>query len=207
MSIDPAALDHLGRYRLLIGGVVPRPIAWITTVDAAGGANLAPFSFFTGVSASPPTLAVSIAHRAPEKDTLANLRATGEAVVHLVPPDLLEACHQSGAGYRHAVSEIAELGLATCASETVRPPRLAAAPVAFECRLAQIVPVGDPATALCLLTILRAHVDPAVAGADGLPDPHRLVAAARLGGRAYLVAATWPVRDLPAAQPPPGKGL
>lgn len=207
MSVDPAALAALDRYRLLIGSVVPRPIAWITTIDAAGRANLAPFSFFTGVTASPPTLAVAIAHREPEKDTLANLRLNGEAVVHLVPPALLEACHQSGAAYAHAVSEIAELGLATLPGEAVRPPRLAAAQVALECRLAQIIPVGEPATALCLLTVLRAHVDPAVAGADGLPDPHRLVAAARLGGRAYLAADAWPVRDLPAQVAPPGKGL
>lgn len=206
-TIDPAQLDDTARYRLLIGAVVPRPIAWITTVDAAGAVNLAPFSFFTAITASPATLGVCIGHREPEKDTLANLRATGEAVVHLVPPALVAACHQSGAAYAHGVSEIAELGLATRPAQQVRPPRLAAVQVALECRARQFVPVGDPPTTLCLLEVVCAHIDEAVAAANGLPDPRKLVAAARLGERCYLVEESWGVQALPAQQVPAGKGL
>jgi flavin reductase (DIM6/NTAB) family NADH-FMN oxidoreductase RutF len=92
-GIDPAHLTPVDRYRLLINAIVPRPIAWITTMEADGAVNLAPFSFFNGVTANPPVLSVSIAHRSPEKDTLRLLRATGEAVVHLVPGELLQAMH------------------------------------------------------------------------------------------------------------------
>lgn len=202
-GIDPAALTARDRYRLGIAAVVPRPIAWITTVDAAGTVNLAPFSYFNGVCASPLVLSVSIAHRDPIKDTLANLRANGEAVVHLVPPAQLEAMHASGGEYRHDVSEPALLGLALLPGERVRPPRLACAEVAFECRLQREIPVGDPPVALCLLEAVLAHVAAAVAGADGLPDPLRMRAVARLGGDAYLRAAGWDVAELPRAPLPP----
>ena len=143
-AIDPAALAAVDRYRLLINAVVPRPIAWITTMDAAGVVNLAPFSFFNGVTASPPTLQVCIAHRVPVKDTLANLRTTGEAVVHLVPGPSLEAMHRSGAEYPHEVSEVEVLGLAHRPAERIRGRVLADAAVAFECRLVQAQP-GKPA--------------------------------------------------------------
>jgi len=206
-EIDPAAIAHRDRYRLLIGAVVPRPIAWLTTVDAQGRANLAPFSFFNGVTASPPIVSVAIAHRDPPKDTLANLQATGEAVLHLVPADRLADCHASGGEYAHAISEIALLGLATLPARRVRPPRLACADVALECRLHRIIPVGDPATHLCLLEVVHAHIADAVAGADGLPDPHRLAAVARLGDRCYLAAAGWTVVEQEAQRVPPELGV
>lgn len=192
-SIDPAALAPVDRYRLVIGCVVPRPIAWVTTLGASGVLNAAPFSFFNGVTARPPTVMISIGHREPPKDTLANLRASGEAVVQLPAPGQLDAVHQSGAEYRSSLSEAEVLGLATLPSEVVAPPRLAGCPIAFECRLVQEVPIGEPAASACFLEILRAHVDDAVAGADGLPDPERLVTLARLGERAYLAAGSWDV--------------
>jgi len=205
--IDPTTFPPRDRYRLGIAAVVPRPIAWITTVDAAGVVNLAPFSYFNGVCTSPLILSVAIAHRDPVKDTLANLRATGEAVVHLVPPDQLAAMHASGGEYRHDVSEPALLGLALLPSERVRPPRLACAEVAFECRLHREIAVGEPAVALCLLEAVLAHVAAAVAEADGLPDPRRLRAVARLGGDAYLRADNWDVAELPRQPVPPELGV
>lgn len=195
--IDALALPPVDRYRLLIAAVVPRPIAWITTADAAGLVNAAPFSFFQGVTANPPTLSVCIAHREPAKDTLANLRATGEAVVHLVPPGGMDEANRCGASLPHDRSEVEMLGLATMPSQRVRPPRLACAQVAFECRLEREIPVGDPPTSLCLLAVLAVHVDPAVARPDGLPDPHLLRAAARLGGESWLSSDGWQVVDLP----------
>jgi flavin reductase (DIM6/NTAB) family NADH-FMN oxidoreductase RutF len=200
---DPAALARKDRYRLLIGALVPRPIAWITTLGATGTVNLAPFSFFNGVTAQPMVLSVAIAHRDPPKDTLVNLRARREAVVHLAPPGLVAAVHQSGADYPSDVSEAAALGLALLPSTRVAPPRLAAAPVAFEGRLLSETPVGDPPTALCLIEVLFVHVADAVAGADGLPDPRRLRAPARLGERCYLDGSQWPVVDFPPQQVPP----
>lgn len=195
MSIDPALLSAVDRYRLLINAIVPRPIAWITTQNAAGVVNLAPFSFFNGVTATPPVIQVCIAHRDPLKDTLANLRATGEAVVHLVPGGKLAAMHASGAEYPPMVSEADALGLAHRPAERIRGRVLEDAEIAFECRLMQSIPIGDPPTHLCLLEIVMAHVAPAVAQADGLPDPHRLRAVARLGGRSYLTTDGWTLAD------------
>ncbi len=195
MTVDPATLSTVDRYRLLINAIVPRPIAWITTQDAAGTVNLAPFSFFNGVTSSPPIIQVCIAHRDPQKDTLANLRATGEAVVHLVPGAELIAMHASGAEYPPTISEADALGLAHRPAERVRGRVLLAAEIAFECRVVQLIPVGDPPTHLCLLEIVLAHVAPQVAQPDGLPDPHRLRAVARLGGRSYLTTECWTLAD------------
>lgn len=201
VGIDPAALAPRDRYRLAIGAVVPRPIAWITTRDAAGTVNLAPFSFFNGVTAAPFIVSVCIAHRDPIKDTLRNLRATGEAVVHLVPAELLAEAHASGGEYAPDVSEAVQLGLELAASERVAPPRLARAEIALECRLHREIPVGSPATALCLLEVVWAHVADPVA-TDGLPDPRKLRAAARLGGDGYLSGEAWTVLEIPRLPPP-----
>ncbi len=206
-GIDPADLAPRDRYRLLIGAVVPRPIAWVSTVDAGGLVNLAPFSFFNGVTATPPTISISIAYREPAKDTLVNLRRGREAVVHLASPEQYREVHQSGAEYAATVSEAAELGLALVPAQRVAVPRLAVAEVALECRLVQEIAVGDPPCSLCLLEVVYAHVGSAVAGADGLPEPRRHRALARLGGRSYLVSADWPVVELPAQEVPPGRGL
>lgn len=203
MSIDPSQLTAKDRFRLVIGAVVPRPIAWLTTVDAGGAVNLAPFSFFNGVTANPPIVSVSIGHRDPPKDTILNLRATGEAVLHLVPAERLETVHASGGEYAHGVSEAGVLGLELQPSERVKPPRLACAQVALECRLHQVIPVGNPPSSLCLLEILLAHIDGAVAGPDGFPDPLRFAAVARLGDRCYLSADSWQVREQPPQRVPP----
>ena len=201
-SCDPAQLTPVDRYRLLINAIVPRPIAWITTMEADGAINLAPFSFFNGVTASPPVLSVSIAHRVPEKDTLRLLRATGEAVVHLVPEEQLLAMHASGAEYPPGISEAAALQLGSRPAQRIRGAVLTAAEIAFECRLLQIVPVGEPATQLCWLEVVQVHVADAVARPDGLPDPHRLRAVARLGGESYLSTGGWQVRDVPRVKRP-----
>ncbi len=201
-SLDPSRLSHKDRYRLLINAIVPRPIAWITTRDAAGVVNLAPFSFFNGVCSQPPIVSVAIMGRTPPKDTLANLNANGEAVVHLVPAGELEHVHASGGEYAHAVSEADLLGLRLLPSSRVAPPRLAVAEVAFECRLHRIVEVGDPVVHLCLLEVVLAHMTETVAAADGIPDPQRMRAIARLGDRSYLAADSWAVRELPATVVP-----
>jgi flavin reductase (DIM6/NTAB) family NADH-FMN oxidoreductase RutF len=207
MQFPLSGLDRRAAYRWLIGTVVPRPIAWITTVSVEGVVNLAPFSFFNGVTASPMVLSVAIAHREPIKDTLRNLRATREAVVHIAPPARLADVHQSGGDYAASVSEVGELGLKTVASTVVRPPRLADAPVAFECRLLQEIPVGEPATTLCLLEVVHLFAADGILAADGFPDPHKHSAPARLGNRSYLDGNGWTVVDREVQQVPEGKRL
>ncbi|MFM2089885.1 MAG: hypothetical protein RLZZ127_374 [Planctomycetota bacterium] len=190
-------LDPRGWSDLLTTVLVPRPIAWITTRSEDGIVNLAPFSFVTVAAASPPTLVVSIAPRQPEKDTLRHLRDTGEAVVHLVPPDLAIAANASSAPFPPTVSEPAVLGLATAAMPPVAVPRLVSADVALACRLDRLVPVGDPPAHLALLRVVAVEVADAVATADGRPDPGRLRAWARLGGDGWLDPAGWAVRRMP----------
>ncbi|MDA3963700.1 MAG: flavin reductase family protein [Planctomycetota bacterium] len=195
--IDPNALKPLDRYRLMIGSVVPRPIAWVSTVNSAGVVNLAPFSFFTGVGSKPCSLMISIGYRDPAKDTLRNLRNQGEAVVQLPPQHLLDQMHQTGGEYKSDLSELDLLEIAHEPAEVVAPPRVAGCDIAMECRFMQEVLVGDPdtpATAV-FLEVLRVHVSDQVAAADGLPDPHKLMTVGRLGDRAYLAGEGWQVQD------------
>ncbi len=144
-------------YRILSSLVIPRPIAWVSTLDADGQVNLAPFSSFMGIF-GPPMLAMSLSRRrgGALKDTHRNLRERGEAVVHLADLPLLEALHASAEEVPPGVSELARLGLATAPADLVKPPRLVDAPVALECRFQREVELG-PDTTLVLLDVLRAH--------------------------------------------------
>jgi len=157
ISRDLASLAKPEIYRILSSLVIPRPIAWISTVDGLGRVNLAPFSSFMGIF-GPPMLAVTLSRRRDGslKDTHKNLRERGEAVVHLADLPLLEALHASADEVAPEVSEVERLGLATVASSQVAPPRLAAAPVALECRLNRELELG-PVSTLVLLDVLVAH--------------------------------------------------
>lgn len=144
-------------YRILSSLVIPRPVAWVTTVDAAGQVNLAPFSSFMGIF-GPPMLAMSLGRRRDGslKDTHRNLRERGEAVVHLADLPLLEALHASAEEVGPEISEVDRLGLLLGPSELVTPPRILEAPVALECRFQREVELGS-GTTLVLLNVLRAH--------------------------------------------------
>ncbi len=153
-------LRKMGRrdvYRVLSSLVVPRPVAWVTTLGGRGQVNLAPFSSFMGIF-NPPALALHVGRRSDGslKDTHANLLARREAVVHLADLALLEALHASGEEVPPEVSEAERLGLETVSSRAVAVPRLADAPVALECLLRQEVTLGERST-LLLLDVLVAH--------------------------------------------------
>ncbi len=154
---DLSTLPKRDVYRILSSLVIPRPIAWITTVDGSGRVNLAPFSSFMGIF-GPPLLAVTLGRRKDGslKDTHRNLRTSGGAVVHLADLPLLEALHASAAEVEPDISEVARLGLTTEASDLVAAPRLRDAPVALECRLNREVELG-PGCTLVLLDVLTAH--------------------------------------------------
>ncbi|MFN7959626.1 MAG: flavin reductase family protein [Holophagaceae bacterium] len=157
ISRDLSSLPKRDVYRILSSLVIPRPIAWITTVDGAGRVNLAPFSSFMGIF-GPPMLAVTLGRRKDGalKDTHRNLRERGQAVVHLADLPLLEPLHASAAEVEPEVSEVARLGLATEPSDLVAPPRLRDAPVALECRLNRELELG-PGSTLVLLDVLATH--------------------------------------------------
>ena len=157
ISRDLSALPKRDVYRILTSLVIPRPIAWITTMDGGGRVNLAPFSSFMGIF-GPPMVAFTAGRRKDGslKDTHRNLKANGEAVVHLADLPLLGPLHASGAEAEPDISEVARLGLATEPSLQVAPPRLRDAPVALECRLNRELDLG-PATTLVLLDVVMAH--------------------------------------------------
>ena len=188
MIVDAAELPGRRAYRLLVDCVVPRPIAWVSTVDADGVGNLAPFSFFQAVGAEPPSVIVSIGrHRdGAYKDTGVNLRATGEAVVNVVTDDLAEAMNLTAGEQPFGVDELALAGLTPAPCRHVAAPRVAESPVSLECRLAQEVQIGDTENAyfVAVLEVVAFHVRDDLYD-DGRIDPRKLLPLSRLGGNAY----------------------
>lgn len=142
LSIDPNTLGQDEQLKLLLGSVCPRPIALVTTIGPAGP-NAAPFSFFNAFSADPPMLAFSAsANGGVLKDTIRNIRDSGEFVVHLIDETLKDKMNITSIEFAREISEINEAGFTALPSLIVRPPRLAECPVAMECKLAQILPLG-----------------------------------------------------------------
>lgn len=189
MQLDFSTLEPLERYRWLASTITPRPIAWVSTVSADGVSNLAPFSFFTVISDDPATLLVNVNHRADGsfKDTLLNVQATGELVIQLVSFEQADAMNASAAVLPYGISEFAQCGILSVPSVQVKPPRVAAAAVAFECRLIKAEPY-PPAASNCHLLfveVLLAHIDEAVLNEQGRIDSNILDLIGRLGGSGY----------------------
>ena len=189
MRLDFATLAPRDAYQWMISTILPRPIAWVSTISAEGKTNLAPFSFFQGVCANPPTLMfVPVNNRqGGKKDTVRNIEAVPEFVVNLVPRALAEQMNACSALLPYGESEFEKFGVVSTASERVRPPRVAASPVAFECRLLQVVNIGEGPLAAHVIfgSILVAHVRDDVLGSNGKPDVAKLDLVGRLGGEAY----------------------
>lgn len=189
MQLDFTQLPKAEAYRWLASTVTPRPIAWVSTLSKEGQSNLAPFSFFQVISDSPPTLLVNTSVRddGSVKDTLRNVRETGELVIHLVSAVQAETMNATAAWLPHGVSEIEHASIATVPSERVAPPRVVGAPVAFECQLAEIMPypAENPSSMLIFARVLLAHIDDAVMQDERHIDPARLDLVGRLGGTQY----------------------
>ncbi|PXY00221.1 flavin reductase family protein [Halomonas sp. LBP4] len=153
-------------YRLFTGSICPRPIAWVSTLDADGNANLAPFSFFNVVSVNPPVLGFSplLDGDANPKDTIRNLEAVAECVVHIGGEGLVGALNATSASVAHGEDEFALAGLEKAAMPGVSVPRVAEAPVAFGCRLREIIHFGDQPLAgnLVLAEVVSIHIDDAI---------------------------------------------
>ena len=159
MQLDPADLAAEESYKLITGIVVPRPIAWVSTLSSRGVVNLAPFSAFTFVSPKPPMLAISVGRKADVyKDTAHNILSTEEFVVHIADSTLMNAVHESSVEFPADVSEIEELGLETLASERIRPPRVARAPIAMECCFRQCIEFGETRSRLIVGEVVLFHI-------------------------------------------------
>jgi flavin reductase (DIM6/NTAB) family NADH-FMN oxidoreductase RutF len=187
MELDPQSIKPESTYKLLIGCVVPRPIAWVSTVDADGVNNLAPFSFFMGVCQEPPTIAFSSGPRARDrKDTVRNAELTGDFVVNVVDDDRAEQMNLTSGEYPPAIDEFALTGLTAAPSVRVRAPRVLEAPVSLECRVARIIPVGRGPHHLVLGEIVYFHVrDDVYDRTTGRVDIGRLRPVGRLAGHQY----------------------
>lgn len=170
MTTHAIAADELhadDMYLLLRDAVMPRPIAWVSTIDAAGKTNLAPFSFFNVVSPNPPVLGFSVGPRNERrgsdefelKDTLQNIREIGEFVVNIAPERFMDQMVRTSDPLPHGQSEFAHTNLVEVASTSIRPPRVAGAPVAFECTTYDIVYIGKSAWVMGLVRMI--HVDAA----------------------------------------------
>lgn len=189
MIIDVASTDVVKVYHALVDVVTPRPIAWVTTVDAEGRVNLAPFSFFNAFGANPPVIVFSPTLRrdGSKKDTLRNLEVVPEFVLSAAVEDLAGAVNATAKELPRGESEAEFAGVELTPSERVRPPRVAASPVHLECRVRQILPIGDGPIApnLVIGEILLMHIDDAVLDPSGRVDPRKLRTVARLGGDWY----------------------
>ncbi|MBK6687723.1 MAG: flavin reductase family protein [Deltaproteobacteria bacterium] len=185
MELDPSALDRQGRYRLMTAAIVPRPIAWISTLSAEGHPNLAPFSFFGAVSSEPPIVSLSVGRRrGQKKDTAQNLLATGEGVLHIVSATLARAMVHTSAEVGPEVDEFELASLTKAPAQRVKPWRIAEAKMALEVRVLSHQEVGRGPVDLFLLEIVWVHLDESILS-DGLPDPVKLEPTARLGGQLY----------------------
>lgn len=189
MTIDPAREDPRNLYKLMIGSIVPRPIAFVATLSGDGVRNLAPFSFFTGVSANPPVICFAPMIRSSDggkKDTLRNIEATREFVVNIVSEDFAAQMNMCAAEFPPEVDEFTQSGLTAVPSEVVAPPRVAESRIQFECRLVQVVEVSPRPLggSLVLGEIVRAHVAEELFD-DFRIDPDRLRPIGRMGGFTY----------------------
>jgi len=189
MVVDPATVEPLNVYKLMIGAIVPRPIAFVSTISADGVPNLAPFSFFTGVSANPPVIAFSPMRRASNggrKDTLNNIEATREFVVNVVSEEFAERMNLCSEEFPPEVDEFKVSGLTPVASDLVKPARVAESHMNMECRLVQVVHVSPKPLggSIVLGEVVRFHVDDALVDNFRI-DPDKLRAFGRMGGNSY----------------------
>jgi len=185
MFLDAGDLSPEATYRLMSGIVVPRPIAWISTISEVGVINLAPFSCFTFVSNKPPLLGVNIGRKAGKrKDTGSNIHAVREFVVNIGDASQLIAIHESSAEHAPDVSETELLGLATLPCKTVRVPRLANAPVSMECKLERVIAFGETGAEFIVGEVTAFHLRDGLLH-NGKVDTRALDPVCRIGGPNY----------------------
>jgi flavin reductase (DIM6/NTAB) family NADH-FMN oxidoreductase RutF len=197
----PPSTSMADIYKLMIGMVVPRPIAFVSSLDEQGVRNLAPFSYFMACTADPPVVCFVASYRkgeTPAKDTLRNVAATKEFVVNIVSEEFAYKMNATSAEVAPEIDEFELSGLTPVASELVRPPRVSESHAQMECRLRQLLPIGEhPGGGTVIFGVLRFHLDEAVIAEtkDGNNggnkdrykiDPGKLKAIGRMGGPTYV---------------------
>lgn len=190
MEFNAKDLSFQERYKLMIGSIVPRPIAWVSSIDSKGNYNLAPFSFFTAVCPEPPLVVfcpnIRSLNKQP-KDTLRNIETIPEFVINIVTQNTVEAMNITSTELPPDVDEFSLAGLTPVPSKIVKPPRVAESPIQFECKLHQIVKIGEQAGqgSLVIGEIVYFHIYDSVYVASHKIDPTKVHAVARMGGNLY----------------------
>jgi flavin reductase (DIM6/NTAB) family NADH-FMN oxidoreductase RutF len=190
VDINPNDLPHNEVYKLMIGTIVPRPIAWVSTINPKGQPNLAPFSFFTGVCSKPPTVVFCPTVRGTDggqKDTLHNIRASGEYVINFVTEPLAEKMNITATELPPEVNEFERAGLTPMPSVVVQPPRVAESPIHFECKLREIILISEEPGGgnLVIGTVVYMHYDESVYRSGNYVDIVAYQAIGRLAGSSY----------------------
>jgi len=193
MIIDPKSISTPELHGYLLGAVLPRPIAFASTVDKAGGVNLSPFSFFNVFSANPPILIFSPSRRGRDnttKHTLENVLEHPEAVVSIVSYQMVQQMSLSSTEYQRGVNEFMKAGFTEGASDRVKPPRVLEAPVSFECKVQEVKSLGEEGGAgqLVICKVLLIHLNEEILDENGKIDPNKLNAVGRMGGDWYVKA-------------------
>lgn len=186
IEINPADLQRRDVYKLMTGSIVPRPIAWVSTLSQDGQRNIAPFSYFSAVSAAPPLLLFCPGTRSTDggqKDTYQNVRDTGEFVVNIVNEETVQAMNITAVEAAPTVDEFELAGLTSLPSKTIHAPRVAQAPIHFECKVHDIVNAGDGHIVIGLITYM--HFSEAVYQEGHYIDTQALRPVARLAGGNY----------------------
>lgn len=192
--IDPQTTPTKDLHQYLLGAVAPRPIAFASTVDEAGRTNLAPYSFFNCFSSNPPILVFSSNRRVSNnttKDTLYNIEQTGEVVINVVNYSIVRQMALTSVDYPQEVSEFEKSGLTPIASDLVKPFRVKESPAQMECKVQQIIPLGEEGGAghLIICKVVRMHLHEAVLDENGKINPHKMDLMGRMG-RAFYVRAS-----------------
>lgn len=190
MNIDPGKQNYRENYKLMIGSILPRPIAFVSTISESGLINLAPFSFFTGITSNPPTVCFAPNRRSSDgkkKDTLVNIESTGEFVVNMVTESIAVAMNETATDFPPEINEFEEAGLTAVPSEIVSPPRVAESPINLECRLYRTLDIGPEAAgggSLVIGEIVLFHIDDEILE-EGRIDTVKLNPIGRLAGAEY----------------------
>ena len=193
LTLDPKELPQPKLHGYLLGAVVPRPIAFASTVDADGHVNLSPFSFFNVFSSNPPILVFSPSRRGRDnttKHTLDNVKQVPEVVINIVNYEMVQQTSLASCEYPRGVNEFVKAGFTAMPSDLVKPPRVGESPVALECRVNQIIELGTGGGAgnLVVCEVLRLHIKEELLDEQGRIDPQKLDAVARMGQDYYCRA-------------------
>lgn len=192
-SINPKEIEIPKLHRYLLGSVGPRPIAFASTIDSKGNINLAPFSFFNVFSANPPIMIFSPARSGrtnESKDTYNNVKEVPEVVINVVTHDMVHQMSLASSPYDYDVSEFEKAGFTSLASDMITPPRVKESPVQFECKVNEVIELGDQGGAgnLIICEVLRIHVKESLLDQNEMIDQHKIDLVSRMGGNWYCRA-------------------